>query len=475
MRPQFLNACVITCLLIATTVNAEQFRKWNVEIGAPGNEFSEVSDETEGSQAPESILRYAKIISPDSEIVSSGIYSSGTYQLVFENERELFWSLISEQGGLVLMYHTDKRERLGEGPGDIVPKGKKVEIEVEQLPLPMVETLAELLPDAKPSKAWYADTLVGPRYLAQVGASVFYATPAGHIRCGAMVAYGGLTEVAADATLGPVLPAGARKALDPHRERFNVMDQIEALKESGGDAADGFRFIVMGDSRSQKDLWEAIVAHIDTLDPKPDFVINSGDVVVAGGAEEFADYYVPPLLNTAIPYFIAIGNHDVGQGNRANEFKYLFGEGSLNYSFDRGNCRFVFLDNISTNLAWEEILELADGWLSGTPGGYRKIVSIHMPPANIEKWAYHAMPAADSKSFTDLMARHGVDEVFLGHIHAYSTATLDGVSYTIAGGGGAGLHDRFGPTGNVHHYVICDVTPGGIKQQVVRFFREDDE
>lgn len=79
------------------------------------------------------------------------------------------------------------------------------------------------------------------------------------------------------------------------------------------------------------------------------------------------------------------------------------------------------------------------------------------------------MNQADSEAFTELMAKHRVDEVFLGHIHAYSTATLDGVSYTVAGGGGAGLHDRFGPSGNVHHYVICDVTSDGITQQVVRF------
>ena len=67
-----------------------------------------------------------------------------------------------------------------------------------------------------------------------------------------------------------------------------------------------------------------------------------------------------------------------------------------------------------------------------------------------------------------------VSHVFLGHIHAYSTATYNGVNYTVSGGGGAGLHNRYGPLGNVHHYVICDVLPDGtLKQQVVRFFKED--
>ena len=68
------------------------------------------------------------------------------------------------------------------------------------------------------------------------------------------------------------------------------------------------------------------------------------------------------------------------------------------------------------------------------------------------------------------MSKYKVDHVFFGHIHAYSTATFNGIDYTISGGGGAGLHKRFGSTGNVHHYIICDVMPdGSLKQQIVRF------
>ena len=71
------------------------------------------------------------------------------------------------------------------------------------------------------------------------------------------------------------------------------------------------------------------------------------------------------------------------------------------------------------------------------------------------------------------MVKHHVDHVFFGHVHAYSTATLNGINYTVSGGGGAGLHNRFGPKGNVHHYIICDVLKdGSMKQQVVRFYRD---
>ncbi|UCE06836.1 MAG: hypothetical protein JSW07_01980 [bacterium] len=74
------------------------------------------------------------------------------------------------------------------------------------------------------------------------------------------------------------------------------------------------------------------------------------------------------------------------------------------------------------------------------------------------------------------MEKYKVSEVFFGHIHAYSTATLNGIPYTVVGGGSAGLHERFGPLGNVHHYVICDVnSDGSIQQQVLRFYPVEQE
>lgn len=460
---------------------------WRIEVGPPGNEVSDPQEtakgagaktkddgsKTEGVSPDEFALRWARVIAPDTSITASGPYGPELRYFVFENERELYWLLTSGETGLVWLQYTDKIDKIEEAVNAIVPQGKKAEIAIDQLPDKLVETLAELIPDSPPLQAWYADTLVGPRYVAKVGDTVFYATPGGNIRSGALISAGGLSEVASDATLGPFLPESLMELLRPYREDFNFQKQIGRLRESSGNVEGGFRFVVMGDSRSQKDLWEAITIHIDRLEPKPLFVINAGDVILNGTAAEYADYYIPPLLNTDIPHFVAIGNHDTGKGGKAKAFKYLFGEQSLNYTFDLGKIRFIFLDNASQNLPWEEALATADHWLADTPEGYQKIVMTHMPPTTIEKWAYHAKDPAGSKMFTDLMAKHGVDEVFLGHIHAYSTATLGGVPYTITGGGGAGLHQNFGSMGNVHHYVICDVTPEGIIQQVVRFYRKE--
>ena len=454
---------------------AEPLDKWRIEVGPPGNEFFSVSEKAEDVQPPESVLRWAEVIAPDTSIISDNLYGPGLYNLIFENQHELYWSIISDQIGLVWLQYTDKKDLVDEIFNTIVPRGKKIDIVVDQLPHKMVETLDALLPDSPPQQAWYADTLVGPRYIARIGDIAFYATPGGNIRTGALIRLGGLDEVTADATLGPLLPEYIHKLLGSYRERFNFQNQLVRLRKSGKNPERGFRFVVMGDSRSQKDLWEAITVHIDRLDPKPVFVINTGDIIEKGTADEYTGYFIPPLLNTEIPHFIAVGNHDTGQGERADAFKYLFGDQSLNYTFDFGKNRFIFLDNVSRNLPWEKILEMTDRWLAETPEGYHKIVISHRPPATIEKWAWHAMNPVDSKKFTDLMGVHKVNEVFLGHIHTYSTAILDGVPYTVTGGSGAGLHKLFGSLGDVHHYVICDVTPKGIHQQVVRFYDKEKE
>jgi len=458
--------------------------RWRVEVGPPGNEFSDPRKITKGAGSkskadsskaesvppPESALRWIRAIAPDTSVTSTGPLGAELRYAVFENRRDRYVLFTSGETGLVWLEYTDKQDQIEEKANTIVPKGRRAEIPIDGLPVKMVETLAALVPESAPSQAWYADTLVGPRYIAKVGSAVFYATPGGCIRSSASIDAGGLSEVAPDATLGPLLRESLRGLLRPYRERFNFQKQIDRVRKAAGDAEKGFRFVVMGDSRSQKDLWEVITIHIDGLDPKPLFVINAGDVVLKGTAAEYAEYYVPPLLRTDIPYFVAIGNHDTGKGGEAKAYRYLFGEQSLNYSFDLGRNRFIFLDGVSSYRPWEDTLEMADRWLAETPRGYRKIVSTHVPPATVEKWAYHAKYPAHSKMFSDLMAKHRVDEVFLGHIHAYSTATLDGVSYTVAGGGGAELHRNFGPLGSVHHYVICDVTPEAISQQVVRFY-----
>ena len=227
----------------------------------------------------------------------------------------------------------------------------------------------------------------------------------------------------------------------------------------------------MGDSRSNPELWSRELKHIEALKPVPAFVLNSGDIVARGMVNEYVDYFIPPMLDFDIPFLITIGNHDYGYKRQAIEFTYLFGENSLNYYFDYGNYRFIMIDDVSSVQPREDTIAWLDSLLSDTPDNKHKIVMTHSPFGNVEKWNYHVWNKKTLQPFGDLMSKYKVDHVFFGHIHAYSTATYEGIEYTVSGGGGAGLHERFGPAGNVFHYIICDVmSDGNLNQQIVRFY-----
>ena len=454
---------------------------WRVEVGPPGNEFYEVPAE-KLPPPPEAVLRWAKIIAPHTKVTEWEVENGG-YRINAEVGKEKYQFDVTPEGKLLDLEYENDATDTKEEPDELVLRGTKKSIAISEVPKAALKTLAEALPDVKPSQAWTAETIAGPRYVIVIDQMAFYARPDGQIQAGGLISEGALEEI--DAPPSPQedketardtksFNAELAELLGQYRERFNFENQIKKLGRQPKSADGGFRYVVMGDSRSQWEMWSNIVKHIDILEPKPDFVINSGDIVPTGYAREYHEYYIPALLQTNIPYFVAIGNHDDSSDSMAREYLYLFGKNALNYYFDYGKARYIFIDNVTKVQPYEETLRRLDKTLADTPKGYRKYVAAHKPPSTIEKWAYHAWDDSDSLAFTDLMTKHKVDEVYLGHIHAYSTANYGGVSYTLSGGGGAGLHDRYGPLGNVHHYVICDVMADGtVKQQVVRFYKAD--
>jgi len=447
----------------------ERIGPWRVEVGPPGNEFYEVP--TAKVPLSEAMLRWIKIFTSWAKVTNWEL-DSDNYRIDAEAGEEKYQFDVTPQGKLLALEYENDANDIKEEPDKLVLRSTKKSIAVTEVPNAVLETLAKAMPDAKPSKAWTAETIVGLRYVIVIDKMVFYARPDGQIQAAGLISKGALDEIDPPSQKKAVLA----ELLGQYRERFNFENQIKKLGKEPRSADGSFRYVVMGDSRSQWEMWSSIVKHIDSLDPKPDFVINSGDIVPTGYAREYHDYYVRALLETDMPYLVAIGNHDDSSDSMAREYRYLFGEKSLNYYFDYGKARYIFIDNVTKVQPHNETLKWLDKTLADTPESYRKYVTVHKPPKSIDKWAYHSWDSSNSRAFTDLMTKHKVDEVYLGHIHAYSTAHYKGVDYTISGGGGAPLHNRFGPLGNVHHYVICDVMADGtVKQLVVRFYKAAQE
>ncbi len=478
-----LFCTVITILLILTACGSiekgipREVGNWRVEVGPAGNEFYE-PPLFETQPPSEDVFQLVRNIAPSyTKIAEWEEVMKDIYFLKAIAGYEEYDFIISSDARVIELEYENDSTTVKEEPDKLILKGGKERIELSEVPQITLETISEVISDTIPDQAWVASTVAGKRYVIAVGQTIFYARPDGQIQAAGLKYRGALNEI--DPTVKKIsqeeIMVEVKEKLNPYKERFNIEHHIEKLGSKAASDDGSYRFVVIGDSRSNPDLWFNIVKHVDQLDPKPEFIISTGDIVSHGYTEEYLDYLIPSLIGTDLTYFVAIGNHDDGTDGKALEYRYLFGENALNYYFDYGKTRYIFFDNVSKVNPYEESLEWLDSVLANTQEDLHIIVSAHKPIATIEKWAYHSWNRKNSDTFANLMSKYKVDHVFFGHIHAYSTATLDGIPYTITGGGGAGLHDRFGPLGNVHNYVICDVmADGSIKQKVVRFYKMDD-
>lgn len=455
----------------------ERIGDWRVEVGPPGNDFYEApAPAGQASPPSQAMLDLVERIAPAHTAVERWeLQDDERYFIRSEAEHEEYDFLLSRDGELMELEYENDLAAIDEEPGDLIIKGTRQSVPVAEIPEQTTRLLRELFPGTPPGETWRVSTAAGTRFVIVVGGRAFFCRPDGQIQAMGLVDEGALNEVEPPVDKSPEeIRADAASRLGPYNERFDIGTQIEQLGTQPLSPDGTYRFVVMGDSRSNPDLWPKIVKHIDQLDPRPAFVINTGDLVRHGYTDEYLDYFIPPLMETDIPFFVALGNHDDGDDGRAVEYRALFGPNSLNYSFDFGRRRFILIDNVTNVLPDDETLAWLKQVLEETPPERSIIVAAHSPVATIGKWAYHSWDEESSKVFADLMNEHEVEHVFFGHIHAYSTTRFQDIDYTITGGGGAPLHDRFGFDGNVHHYVICDVQlDGSIEQQVVRFRREE--
>ena len=129
---------------------------------------------------------------------------------------------------------------------------------------------------------------------------------------------------------------------------------------------------------------KASVAHINALDPLPDAVILTGDVVDAGKAEEYelASELLAPLRPPLLPL---PGNHD-----RRDPFRTAFSnrvalptDGHLSYVDDRFPLRLVMLDDTVPGKPYGDFTPAHADWLDNSLSAAREkatLVAMHHPP-----------------------------------------------------------------------------------------------
>ncbi len=250
-----------------------------------------------------------------------------------------------------------------------------------------------------------------------------------------------------------------------------IQQKLAALENIRGK----FSFVVIGDSRSGDDTYRKLVSMI--MERKPDFVINTGDVIATpGNKKEWIKFWeMSRPIN--VPYFLAVGNHDVHSKVPRSEGIYKeqvdFPGNELYYSFTAGNSLFIVLDSCLADQE-KRITGEQRAWLEGVLTGSRqkhKFVFLHHPLYTDLGKGHHAHDSLDKypdsrDSLEALFAKFKVDAVFAGHEHYYQRRNFDSIMHVITGGGGAPVYDRE-EDGGFFHFVLVTVDEDKVHAEVV--------
>lgn len=143
---------------------------------------------------PESVLRHARIFVPHMEVTDWEFDVDG-YEIICERGDEEYKFEVTPKGELTELQYKNDEADIEEDADHLALRGTKKSIAVADVPKKALATLAKAYPGLKPSKAWTAETIAGPRYVIQIGEMAFYARPDGQIQAGERIDKGALDEI----------------------------------------------------------------------------------------------------------------------------------------------------------------------------------------------------------------------------------------------------------------------------------------
>jgi 3',5'-cyclic AMP phosphodiesterase CpdA len=175
----------------------------------------------------------------------------------------------------------------------------------------------------------------------------------------------------------------------------------------------------------------ACVAAIGRLDPAPDLVVITGDLVDLGRPEEYA-HLKSILAPLAPPVVVVPGNHDEREAMRQafGGDGYLPATGFLHFAIDDHPLRIVGLDTLLPGQGGGELCAERLAWLDATLGARPQaptLILMHHPPFVTGIGHMDRIGLAGSADFAALMARHPqIELVLCGHLHRTIRACVGG-------------------------------------------------
>lgn len=236
------------------------------------------------------------------------------------------------------------------------------------------------------------------------------------------------------------------------------------------DVCTSFKFILVGDTRSQHIFHQANVNKFFEHDA--DFVINTGDIIDHGDTPQENEDVWQIFFNIEqeylhqVPLYPVFGNHDTETEEIWDRIFAPPGEVSGNeryYSYRFANSAFIVVNTQESYSEGSQQYLWLETELHGAyedPGVQHIFVAFHVPPyssgsyGNSESVQKHLVP---------LFVAYDVQAVMNGHDHNFQHLESAGVRYFVSGGGGASLSGKENPTPEmiefvrIYHFTVIEV------------------
>lgn len=167
------------------------------------------------------------------------------------------------------------------------------------------------------------------------------------------------------------------------------------------------------------------IAQLGALDPRPDAVLITGDLVDFGDADEYR--FLRGLLDALpMPYYLCIGNHDGRDALREvfSDHEYLKQHPRfVQYAVELGALRVVVLDTQDPPHGGGRLCDERLAWLEATLADAPPkptLLAMHHPPfaCGIEHMDVQNLAAPDAAKLAAIVARHPeIERVLCGHVH----------------------------------------------------------
>jgi 3',5'-cyclic-AMP phosphodiesterase len=187
---------------------------------------------------------------------------------------------------------------------------------------------------------------------------------------------------------------------------------------------------------------EHVKSLIVTLDPRPDFIVVSGDLTNRGDRESYLELR-RLLADIDVPILLALGNHD----DREAFYEVMLeqpecGVAPYDYARDCDGLRVIVLDSSAAKQVYGSLEPEQFSWLEDELAAnpeLPKLVVIHHPPApmHLPIFDHINFAATDEARLQSMLEGRHVIGVLSGHVHYDQVSVRHGVPYFI----GTGLHN----------------------------------